>query len=647
MTTHARIAPVAPWVGVAVVLLSALHDRFELVQNRLLIVVALAVAAAGIGLRWRDARATPASTSPEATSLHRRALIAFLVLGALSVGLAVAYVAVSPRAGLRDDLLAALVAPLLGWSVFLLLPVASHPAAAATEPRPRRYVLPLLASAVFVALWLSTLAREHWNSIDDVLYTFQAHRFALGDVRLRLDPAVQRFVKLPLMVVTPTALHAQYPPGYPAILAVFVRLGVLALSGATLGALAVVATYRLGTRLVSPAVGLLAAVLLATSPLFVDWSTQYMSHLAAMTAACTAAWLTVDVAGRSDRRRDVETVVAGFLLGVAVAVRPVTGLAIGMSIWLWLLARGVDFARLRRTTTMLVLGGALPVVALLAYNAATNGDPMLLGYRAALGHLNDLGFGERGIVLYDRDVQPVVSATQFTLAHALRNEMEFVLWPYARDLIPVWGLLPLVGVAFAYRVRFRWAVVAAFAMLPLVNLFYYGNAQRMHVELLPFVLVGVAIVVARVREVDARAARALIVFLVGANLVTSATQVAGARSRQMRRPSDSELLARALRDSARAAPGLLVFVRNPPLSEPLLVGLSRFNFGAFPGPVVVARDLGAENAQLVCRLPGYRVLAAESSTPAREAHLVSIADPSTANAPCDRPPLVSTLRPRG
>ena len=50
MTTRAIVAPIAPWVGVVVALLFALHDRFELVENRLLILVGFAVAVAGIAL---------------------------------------------------------------------------------------------------------------------------------------------------------------------------------------------------------------------------------------------------------------------------------------------------------------------------------------------------------------------------------------------------------------------------------------------------------------------------------------------------------------------------------------------------------------------------------------------------------------------
>ena len=370
-----------------------------------------------------------------------------------------------------------------------------------------------------------------------------------------------------------------------------------------------------------------------------------MSHLAALTALCAAAWLLLDATERADRRRDWGSVLAGVLLGIAFAVRPVTALAVALSIWLSLLVRRLGWPRLRRATAMMCVGAVLPFAALLAYNAATTGDPLRLGYQAAQGHYNDMGFGLRGYVLYDRDVQPVVSATEFTLADAVRNEITSAMWPLARDLFPVWWLLPLVAVAVSYRVRVRWAVVAAFTVLPIINFFFHWNGERLYVELLPFALVGASLVVRHVQRVDRRAARALVILLVGANVVTSATQIAGDAWQRTRRPSDVELLARALRDSSEARPRVLVLVRNPPLSEPLLIGLSPFNFGRFPGPVVVARDLGPENAQLACRLPGYRVLVAETDGAARVAHLRPLSDSTLATPHCDRPPLVSLNRP--
>jgi hypothetical protein len=646
MTARSGVASVAPWVGVALVLLFALHDRFDLVPSRVIIVFALVVAAAGVVLRRRDAL-TAEGGSPAAVALRRRTLIAGSLFVAVSLALVLARSIVAPKLGLRSDVVAALVPPLVGWSIFLLMPIGLYSPAigTASSETPRGASPYALAAIAFVGIWLSTLARSQFGAIDEVLYALQAHRFSLGHATWPLDPELQRFVKLPMMAVTPERIYTQYPPGYPAVLALFVRLGIPSLCGATLGALTALGTYRLGKRVAAATVGALAALLLATNPVVIRWSAAYMSHAAAMTALCIAAWLALDATERLDHRRDVEGVLAGLMLGVAFTVRPVTALAVGLSIWLALFARRLGWPRLRRVTSMMCLGGILPFVALLQYNAATNGDPLKVGYQAALGHLSDMGFGLRGVIVYDRDVRPVVSAFDFTFAEAVRGEITAAAWPLARDLFPVWWLLPLLTVAVVYRVRVRWTIVAAFCVLPIVNFFYFSNGERFYVELLPFVFVAVAILVRHVGATDPRAARALAIFLVGAGVVTSATRAAGDRWQRIRHPSASETLAQALRDSSRARPRILVFVRDTMLSEPLLLGLSQFNFGPFPNSVVVARDLRAENARLACRLPGYRVLVAEYAPAARIARLASLTDSSPVAAPCGRPALVTTPRP--
>src|SRR5215218_9301330 len=116
MTTRASVASVAPWVGVALVLLFALHDRFNLVQNRVLILLCLAVAAVGIARRRRDAL-SPSGRSHDARALARRTVIAGALLGAASVGLVVLRAVAASELGLRVDLLSALVPPLLAWSI--------------------------------------------------------------------------------------------------------------------------------------------------------------------------------------------------------------------------------------------------------------------------------------------------------------------------------------------------------------------------------------------------------------------------------------------------------------------------------------------------------------------------------------------------
>ena len=102
---------------------------------------------------------------------------------------------------------------------------------------------------------------------------------------------------------------------------------------------------------------------------------------------------------------------------------------------------------------------------------------------------------------------------------------------------------------------------------------------------------------------------------------------------------------RQLLDAQRTSGPMLVFVRNPPLSEPLFIALSPLNFGRFPGRIVVARDLGRENVNLICRLPGRVVMIAEAATKEHGARLLP-AD-STPGMSCRAPALSTLTRIRG
>jgi hypothetical protein len=100
-------------------------------------------------------------------------------------------------------------------------------------------------------------------------------------------------------------------------------------------------------------------------------------------------------------------------------------------------------------TLLLGIGMLIPCAALLLYNDYTNGSPFRLGYTAAQGHLNDLGFGMRGLMLYDAQAQRVLAPQPYAFVDALRIEAGAVLWQLARDVVPAFTALPLLATAYA------------------------------------------------------------------------------------------------------------------------------------------------------------------------------------------------------
>lgn len=114
------------------------------------------------------------------------------------------------------------------------------------------------------------------------------------------------------------ALVPTYPPGYPALMAAAIRMAGTRAGYVVvplMGALLVWTTWRIGTRVVGPATGLLAALLMLCSPILLIQLCVPMSDVPA--AALWALALSLTLAGT---RRSV--LAAGTLSGLALAVRP-------------------------------------------------------------------------------------------------------------------------------------------------------------------------------------------------------------------------------------------------------------------------------------------------------------------------------------
>ncbi|HLF79502.1 MAG TPA: glycosyltransferase family 39 protein, partial [Dehalococcoidia bacterium] len=128
------------------------------------------------------------------------------------------------------------------------------------------------------------LMREYYGDIphlpDEVAYLFQAKLLASGRVMGEIPPVKEAFY-----FYAPTFLYergdqwaAFYPFGHPLALAAGTLLGAVKLVPPLVGAGCIICLYAIGRRFYDVRTGLLAAVLLATSPFFLMQSSNFMSH---------------------------------------------------------------------------------------------------------------------------------------------------------------------------------------------------------------------------------------------------------------------------------------------------------------------------------------------------------------------------------
>ena len=122
---------------------------------------------------------------------------------------------------------------------------------------------------------------------------------------------------------------AKYPPGWPAILAIGLRLHLAPLVNPFFGVVLAVLTFFMARNLFDSRVASLAVLFLVLSPFFLANIVGSMSH--ASCALFVALACHFCVRGLSENR--TRFFVAAFVLvGVACQIRPVTGVAVGAAL---------------------------------------------------------------------------------------------------------------------------------------------------------------------------------------------------------------------------------------------------------------------------------------------------------------------------
>jgi 4-amino-4-deoxy-L-arabinose transferase-like glycosyltransferase len=359
-----------------------------------------------------------------------------------------------------------------------------------------------IAGAAAIAVLIVSVA---WNSdvvggSDSSCYVLQAEAFARGHITLTE----------PLSSIVPDATPAMFAPAgfVPSRIAPFAAVPIcgpgLALIMAAVSfawrdavflvvpvfaAAAIWVTFVLGRRLDDSVTGATAAVLLATSPIFLYQSVQPMSDVPAATL-----WLAsvAFLAGRGDARREIA---AGICASAAVLIRP--NVALIVLPLLLLLGGRVDpsDAPRSRIRAWLRFGlAAVPCLAAMAWlNAARYGSPLASGYGTdsmfSTAHVGP------NLARYPRWL--LETETPFLLAAALapwwawrrgRSDVRLVLvlvsavvltmatylaytvfddWWYLRFLLPALPVLLLLSVAVCLepvRRHPRWRIGAAFVL---------------------------------------------------------------------------------------------------------------------------------------------------------------------------------------
>jgi hypothetical protein len=503
----------------------------------------------------------------------------------------------------------------------------------------------LLTSGVVLAVTnlISWRVFQHIPHVtDSIVQVFQGRIFASGRITLpsRVD---EYFFGFFYFINDGAKMYAEYPFGHSLLLA----LGSLAhaewLVNPLLGSAEITVLYFLGKELYDEKTGRIAALLGMASPFLLIMSSEYMNHASALlflSLFLLFFFRTIrPLRGGHASSKLADPLLCGLSLAAALNIRPLTALAVSFpmacySVYLLLRSRGKPLPAFLLVLVPVLLGlGAFG-----AYSYLTTGDPFLTGYKAygmlAYGHARwGLGFGARGPDDWG------LHTLAHGLSHTGNNLIALNQYLFAG---PFPGLLLVLLLFLTFtRKPIDWLLLASFVALPALYFFYWYQdlifgPRFLYESLAPILLLSARGLVEFPRFVGRAVGadagtRARNVTAVAAVLSLAVTAGVGL-PRLLAAYGDSyfdvndRLRARV---TARDIRNAVVFVGPPRPYIQAGYGAGFLNNALdFEGPVIYARDHGAENYVLMRRFPGRSYYYADFDT------LFPIADfDSLRNAP--------------
>lgn len=322
----------------------------------------------------------------------------------------------------------------------------------------RRFAAAMAALLALLALLVCRLVFEgNPRSVDGFAQLFHARIFLEGRTWLPAPDEMASFGTLH-MIVGPERWFSQYPPGQSVFLAAGLALGawwaLLPVAAATFA----LATWRVARWCADEATARLSLVLACVSPFVVLVAGSEMSHLPAAALGMAAAAAATFVNGR---RPILAGALAGLALGAMLAFRPLDAVAASVPVGLIALLAG---PRRVRSLAAIAAGGIAGTLPLLWFNHATTGSWLELGYTMLWGSEVGLGFhavpwgvaltplravGLTGVDLHQLNVYlfdlPIPILLVVAAGHLVGRDR---IGP--RDLVPLAGVLSLVGLLFFY-----------------------------------------------------------------------------------------------------------------------------------------------------------------------------------------------------
>lgn len=382
------------------------------------------------------------------------------------------------------------------------------------EPKSERIaVAVVVVLSVLVARAIGHYALEDVPHVmDELAYMLQAKTFATGHLAAPVHLPRASFAMW--FVDDRSRFFSIFPPGWPAVLAMGLVVGVAGwvnplLHGATTFVVARASTRLANARTSPLPLALVSALLYGSSPQALLLAGTYMSHTVVAFCGAVVLLAGLDLAVHDAEENDAFVTrlwrrarmpATGFALGAVATSRPFCAVALGL-VFLALVGIAIRRgARPARELALVALPALVLVALLLAYNHALTGSALRFPQSAFFDEhgppvdvplfrygpgCNELGFGPtHGCEL--------AAAGGHSVANAFSNTGDnLTAWFYLAGGGPLVFLFALLALVFVDDARERLPRLAVFALVPvtfvLYGLYWYAGtcygARFYHVAL--------------------------------------------------------------------------------------------------------------------------------------------------------------------
>ncbi|HLC92515.1 MAG TPA: glycosyltransferase family 39 protein [archaeon] len=230
------------------------------------------------------------------------------------------------------------------------------------------------------------------SSADEYSYLISAQIFSQGKLSVPSHPLNDFFHVI--HTLDDGKFYGKYPPGWPLFLMFGVLLGFPAIVNLIFGVLAIYITYLIGRDFFSEKTGKIAALLMATSPYLIMYSSTYYSQPATLLFVSLFTYLALRFSGEKGLAPNF---LLGAVIGVVLIIRPFDAVIVLACFAVYNLYMAIRFrAALSDEVQRLVpvLAGFVLVGCIaLAYNFFQTGDPLLMPF-SKYDSRDGLGFGD-------------------------------------------------------------------------------------------------------------------------------------------------------------------------------------------------------------------------------------------------------------